>query len=78
MLKQGEAGRLTGGGPNLVSALDKVRQGRLFDLLPEERIALKGQATKTALDPKVLTAAIVGATGLGLAMAMSGCLTPHS
>lgn len=52
--------------PSLDTALEKVRGGRLFDLTPEERIALRG--TTSQMDPKVITAAAVGATGLGLAM----------
>lgn len=52
--------------PSLDTALEKVRGGRLFDLTPEERIALRG--TTSQMDPKIVTAAAVGATGLGLAM----------
>lgn len=53
--------------PALDTALEKVRGGRLFDMTAEERIAIRNSVDIT--DPKVITAAAVGATGLGLAMA---------
>lgn len=53
--------------PPLETALEKVRGGRLFDMTMEERLAVKNSVDIT--DPKVITAAAVGATGLGLAMA---------
>jgi len=53
--------------PALDTALEKVKGGRLFDMTAEERIALRNSVDIT--DPKVITAAAVGATGLGLAMA---------
>lgn len=60
-------GRLAPAGPtSLDSGLAKVREGRLFDMTPEERIAVRGSREIT--DPKIITAAAVGATGLGLAM----------
>jgi len=53
--------------PALDTAIEKVKGGRLFDMTAEERIALRNSVDIT--DPKVITAAAVGATGLGLAMA---------
>ena len=53
--------------PPLETALEKVRGGRLFDMTMEERLAVRNSVDIT--DPKVITAAAVGATGLGLAMA---------
>jgi len=68
MLPRGEQGKLVGQPSSLDSGLAKTREGRLFDLTPEERIALKGAAQIT--NPKIATAVAVGATGLGLAMAL--------
>lgn len=51
----------------LDSGLLKVKENRLFDMTMEERLAVKNSTKIT--DPKVITAAAVGATGLGLAMA---------
>jgi len=53
---------------DLTSALAKTAQGRPFDLTAPEKIALR--ASRAVRDPKVITAAAVGATGLGLAMMM--------
>lgn len=50
----------------LDSGLVKVKEGRLFDMTMEERLAVRNSVDIT--DPKVITAAAVGATGLGLAM----------
>jgi hypothetical protein len=52
----------------LTSGTAKVARGRPFDLTAEERIAIRG--SKQIVDPKIATAAIVGATGLGLALAL--------
>lgn len=49
------------------TARNKVREGKSFDLTALEKIAIRTRAQ--GMDPKVLTAAVVGATGLGLAMA---------
>lgn len=51
----------------LDSAQRKVAEGRAFDLVPEEKIALRG--LRQRIDSRTMTAAAVGATGLGLAMA---------
>jgi hypothetical protein len=53
--------------PPLDTGLEKVKGGRLFDMTMEERLAVKNSVDIT--DPKIITAAAVGATGLGLAMA---------
>lgn len=53
--------------PSLETGLEKVKSGRLFDMTMEERLAVRNSVDIT--DPKVITAAAVGATGLGLAMA---------
>jgi hypothetical protein len=53
--------------PALDTGLEKVKGGRLFDMTAEERLAVRNSVDIT--DPKVITAAAVGATGLGLAMA---------
>ena len=53
---------------SLESGLAKVSRGRAFDLTAEERIAIRG--SRQVVDPKIVTAAAVGATGLGLAMAL--------
>jgi len=67
-LGRGDQGKLIPNTDALNSGLAKVRSGRLFDLTSEERVALRGSSRIT--DPKVITAAAVGATGLGLALTM--------
>lgn len=67
-LGRGDQGKLIPNADALNSGLAKVRGGRLFDLTSEERVALRGSSRIT--DPKVITAAAVGATGLGLALTM--------
>jgi hypothetical protein len=59
-------GKLTRPVSSLDSGLAKIRSGNLWSMTPEERIAVRGSRIVT--DPKILTAAVVGATGLGLAM----------
>lgn len=67
-LQQNQFGDLTPVSPaSLDSAMAKVQRGRLFDLTSEERIALRG--SKQITDPKIILPAVIGATGLGLALA---------